>query len=1170
MSFVQRAKSPVLHDYFAGRMSRINMSVILILLLMFFLGGRATSEVQPVPADNRNWLPSTPPSWPLVVQQQKTLPQVVTRGVDTYSETLNTVGGPEHASVLTVDLDNKNVRLGVVQANQQLLSPDETVSSMANRTHAVAGINGDFFEIHGSGAPINMEMLNGQLIQSPGNYAILGVTRAGQITMAHESFSGMITAGNATHVLNSVNRYAGAQNNELTLITPALGDMVVANDTVVLLQPVAGGNNTYTVQSVRTDLTTLMKLAEDTRALVGGGTAGMWLSATLHSGDTLAISQQILPDNDLVQAVGGGPILIKDGQFYNDPTPPNPGDTDAQNPLTAVGLTQDGKHAFFVVFDGHEAGATQGRGLTRPQMAGYLLAHGAYQAMMFDGGGSSEMVARLPGQEKVSMLNTPSDGSERPVANGLFVYSTEAQPGPATSVVINNNKPLTMLAHTTLPVTAYAHDAMSNPVSNAVQLMVQPPTLASINKGKLTAGNQASNGLLIGQVGGARNNQPLRVVDHVDSLNISPPSPDLDNRQKQHFQVSATADGAAIYIPSSAVHWSVTPGNLGTITKDGTFTASATAVAQGKVTATIGGMSNSARITVGKQPKMIAPLTNLDNWGITNRYLNVNPRPFGLAPVQHTTSDGTIGLSTSEKQAPGDTGSLYLHYHFPKAQKVYNVSAYTSAPENVIIGSNNGQYPSAIGLWVKGNTNLGALNVAKVTFKIGFYQNNNTATNVYPTVAVRNDWQYVTIPLQATFSFPLRLNYLALVAINPESELHGNIYFSKLEALYPPRPSAATPYRPFPHNPAWLQFKQSPTQFSQDGTTIAAFDDAHTTANAPNAAGTVVLKTIGTQLRQWTDQAKPVFIQSLGDMSENGQLANLKNVKSILDGFGTPYHIAVGNHEITQGVDPEDQNFSEVFGPTHYAYTVGGSRFIVVDSSHIGLSSSDAYQVPSEPQYQWLKQQLDTNTAQTVFIATHVPAYDPHPAKNSQFKDSFEAAMFEEIAHRYEQTHPGKHVILLFGHARGFSEKRLDTNGIDVKNGIPNFVVADVGAPAYAPADQGGFSHYALFHVRPNGEVQFAVLPVLSKIEVTASTTSLKVGRIMQLQATGTTVTGNDLAAIKLPIQNPASHLWSSSDTRIASIDAVTGLVKAHHSGTVTITSTSGQTTGTITLTITR
>ncbi|HEX4206117.1 MAG TPA: Ig-like domain-containing protein, partial [Ktedonobacteraceae bacterium] len=227
------------------------------------------------------------------------------------------------------------------------------------------------------------------------------------------------------------------------------------------------------------------------------------------------------------------------------------------------------------------------------------------------------------------------------------------------------------------------------------------------------------------------------------------------------------------------------------------------------------------------------------------------------------------------------------------------------------------------------------------------------------------------------------------------------------------------------------------------------------------------------------------------------------------------------------------------------------------------------FQVPNESQYQWLVNQLNANTSPLVFITTHVPAYDPHPVKTSQFADSYEAQMYELLAERYQQTHPNVHVVLLFGHARGFSENLLDQYGNDAAHGLPNFVVADVGVPAYAPANQGGFYNYVLFHVLPNGQMQFAVMPLLNKIDVTASsnTSTLGIGQTLQLTATGTAPNGDDLAPLKLPISDPASHYWTSSNPRIASVDGASGKVTAHRAGTATITCTSDMIHGSIILT---
>ena len=115
-----------------------------------------------------NWLPSTPAYWPLVVRQHATSPQAITKGVDVHSETYQTVGGAQRAQIMNVDLTDPNVRFGAVEAGDKLIDPsDETISSMANRTGAVAGVNSDFFAINTTGQPTGMLVQNGVLEASP-------------------------------------------------------------------------------------------------------------------------------------------------------------------------------------------------------------------------------------------------------------------------------------------------------------------------------------------------------------------------------------------------------------------------------------------------------------------------------------------------------------------------------------------------------------------------------------------------------------------------------------------------------------------------------------------------------------------------------------------------------------------------------------------------------------------------------------------------------------------------------------------------------------------------------------------------------------------------------------------------------------------------------------------
>lgn len=344
-------------------------------------------------------------------------------GVVLTTEILRTPAGPVLVHILNVDLTKPGVHLGVVQARNRLISSGETISKMANRTGALAGINGDYFEVNGSGRPIGIEVINGQLMQSPSMYAVFGITSYLQFTIAHETFNATITAGAASFKLSSINHLVELHEGKLVLITPALGaPIAVRGDTVVMLQHSVNSPKVLTVLSGQHAGTVLPALV-NRYALVGRGAAGAWLLTHLHKGVHVSVNEQISPDNNLFQALGGGLVLIKNGALYQDHSWPVIRSVYRRNPFTAVGISRDRKHALFVVFDGRNSGQFVSRGVTAVQAAYFLLAHGAYQAMMLDGGGSSEMVARFSGHSVVSVVNYPSGGGERPLANGLFIYA---------------------------------------------------------------------------------------------------------------------------------------------------------------------------------------------------------------------------------------------------------------------------------------------------------------------------------------------------------------------------------------------------------------------------------------------------------------------------------------------------------------------------------------------------------------------------------------------------------------------------------------------------------------------------------------------------------------------------------------------------------------------------
>jgi exopolysaccharide biosynthesis protein len=343
-------------------------------------------------------------------------------GVTEQSQDFVTTRGKQHTHVLDVDLTNPKVRLGVVQAGNRVTHPaDETVSSMANRTGALAGVNGDYFEIGTTGRPLGGVVSGGAILKSPrpGFNAQLTVRPDGSATIGPETYAGRITDDETSTPLASVNVVDDAAAGRITEITTTMGATGVLSAPATLVTGHLSGDDVV-VDSVTPSAKSVPALPATKTALLGGGAGGTWLTDTVHAGDTVTITGRISPDASPQSLISGATMLVKRGAVYRDPTGTPPGGV---NPETAVGVSADGRHVTMVTFDGRTDKAVA-VGVTPTEVATYLVQRKVYSGLLLDGGGSTEMVARLSGRSPVTVLNVPSDHRERHVANGLFVYTS--------------------------------------------------------------------------------------------------------------------------------------------------------------------------------------------------------------------------------------------------------------------------------------------------------------------------------------------------------------------------------------------------------------------------------------------------------------------------------------------------------------------------------------------------------------------------------------------------------------------------------------------------------------------------------------------------------------------------------------------------------------------------
>ncbi|MBP3448803.1 MAG: phosphodiester glycosidase family protein [Clostridia bacterium] len=121
---------------------------------------------------------------------------------------------------------------------------------------------------------------------------------------------------------------------------------------------------------------------------------------------------EFLPDF----TVGGGSLLVSEGKVVEKLSYPKYSDS-----FPAMGISQDGKTLWMIT-------AVNQPGLTQKKMAELCLKEGAYYAVCFDGGGSTQCAVIDNTTGELQYIHQLAGGYERPVANALGITANTENP----------------------------------------------------------------------------------------------------------------------------------------------------------------------------------------------------------------------------------------------------------------------------------------------------------------------------------------------------------------------------------------------------------------------------------------------------------------------------------------------------------------------------------------------------------------------------------------------------------------------------------------------------------------------------------------------------------------------------------------------------------------------
>ncbi|MFD5593031.1 phosphodiester glycosidase family protein [Streptomyces griseorubiginosus] len=351
--------------------------------------------------------------------------------------------GPAHAHVLSVDLRAPRVRVELLYPGA--VAARATVSRQATAQGALAGVNGDFFNIsetqhpgvEATGASVGPALAHGRVLKGavpdgqrfgpalpPGTSTedVFGVGTDRRARLDDLTLDGSVRTPQGLLPLGGLNQYAlpvgsvGAFTSDWGNVSRVRATCGTDTDRAA---PCSTDTYEVTVRAghvvAAADTPGHGPIAANTTVLVGRE-AGARELRKLAVGSTVKVRHRLVAASSRVPyrfALGGYPVL-EGGRAL-------PGLDDTTSAVrTAVGISDGGRTLYLLALDG--APDYRG-GLTIAEVARAMRMLGSVDAFSLDGGGSTTMAARLPGASSVTALNHPSGGAERPVPNGIGVFS---------------------------------------------------------------------------------------------------------------------------------------------------------------------------------------------------------------------------------------------------------------------------------------------------------------------------------------------------------------------------------------------------------------------------------------------------------------------------------------------------------------------------------------------------------------------------------------------------------------------------------------------------------------------------------------------------------------------------------------------------------------------------
>ena len=489
--------------------------------------------------------------------------------------------------------------------------------------NVLAVVNSDFFFTQHGGVPLGIVIEDGVYKSSPGGRAAVVFGRDGSVDILEKPAVtiSLTNNGGGEGAENTGKRTAGfgnlnkprADHGGMMIYTEEYSTISTRTSTpgwfvrFRILEGTMSVSGTMTLEVIET-------LTSNGAVPIGEGNLVLTaadLSGLEHEFDKFAVGDVVTltttcGDYRLVNAsyaTGGGDVLISEG-FIVDSSEWTQS-LMPRAPRTAFGLRADGVVVSYVV-DGRNSNHSVG--LTLEELANEMQRQGCVFAINLDGGGSSALSVRIPGERRSAVVSRPSDGSERGCAT-YILFVTDAMSGGGARNLGLKNDGVVVLAESSVDLSFTATDKGYMPAAVPGDILVTPLTPgASVDGVSYTTGSIAGTEKLElrSPSTGAAGTGEIFVITRPTSITAarsgsSTPltSVRLSPGETLELNVTATYYRRAVTAQAHSFSYNVT-GDAGEMEAPGVFKAALAVGRSGAITISAGGRSIEIKVEISE------------------------------------------------------------------------------------------------------------------------------------------------------------------------------------------------------------------------------------------------------------------------------------------------------------------------------------------------------------------------------------------------------------------------------------------------------------------------------------------------------------------------------------------------------------------------------------------